>query len=247
MTRVNGSLVLLTILCTTLSSGSPLHAGEPNCAVCETGVPMLSKIPYLNRLFKNVGVEEDCAECIETAGAVEELPCPKGKGDAAVCLQPSTFRHVGADGLERIGVDFEFNGPCPMDACAAAVPQPIALVSHATLLEAYEGFAQEISGLREAFHEQQQELLGTLVESRIENAYLAAKLEFAAEREKLVVENALLKAKASPAPDEATELAQLRDENAALKAKLATMEERLASLEQPVKKSADKAATKRKR
>ena len=70
-----------------------VHGDEPPkvcpetkaCQCPEVGVPILSNIPYVSRLFKSVGVvhEPGCE-----AGHCVKTPC--------------------ADQLERIGVDFEF-------------------------------------------------------------------------------------------------------------------------------------------
>jgi hypothetical protein len=68
-----------------LFSGSlvSVRGDEPKSACPEQGVPVLGKIPYISRLFKNVGVahEPGCA-----AGQCQKTPC--------------------ADEFERIGVDF---------------------------------------------------------------------------------------------------------------------------------------------
>ena len=60
------------------------------CRCPEVGVPILSSIPYVSRLFKNVGVvhEPGCE-----AGHCVKTPC--------------------ASELERIGVDFDFCQTCP--------------------------------------------------------------------------------------------------------------------------------------
>ncbi len=60
------------------------------CQCPQVGVPILSNIPYVSRLFKSVGVvhEPGCE-----AGACAKTPC--------------------ADQLERIGVDFGFCQTCP--------------------------------------------------------------------------------------------------------------------------------------
>ncbi len=64
---------------------------EPQTCQCpEVGVPILSKVPYLSRLFRSVGVVHE-AGC--EAGPCEKTPC--------------------ADQFERIGVDFEFCQTCP--------------------------------------------------------------------------------------------------------------------------------------
>jgi hypothetical protein len=64
---------------------------EPKQCQCpEVGVPVSSKIPYIARLFKNVGVVH-VPGC--EAGQCQKTPC--------------------ADQLDRIGVDFELSQTCP--------------------------------------------------------------------------------------------------------------------------------------
>jgi hypothetical protein len=63
---------------------------ESQCQCHEAGIPLLSKIPYISRIFKNVGVVHE-AGC--EAGQCQNTPC--------------------ADQLERIGVDFELCQTCP--------------------------------------------------------------------------------------------------------------------------------------
>ena len=273
MTRVICSVAFLIAFCTTLSSSAALHASEPGCKACENGPEILSKIPYLNRLFKNVGVTAEEEECVERITWTPEAPCRACAKEAPLCVQPFQFRHVGEDGLERIGVDFEFNGPsaasactaircadeqcesercsteqCPAGPCGAEQGPPAFAVFGPPMLP-LDGPGRLLMQL-ESLSQQNGQLIEALVETRVENATLAAKVEFAQEREKLVVENAVLKAQSS-APvtlaKQESEAELLREENAALKAKLAALEERLATLERPVKKTADKAATKRKR
>lgn len=93
-------------------------AGE--CPVKQGAEHLLSKLPYLHRLFGNVGKEGACCDC----PSVDSASAP---------LLPRVWRMVGPDGLERIGVDFDFQltsgisacnencteGKCPVSGCAA--------------------------------------------------------------------------------------------------------------------------------
>jgi hypothetical protein len=72
------------------------RAGEPKCDCPQQGVPILTKIPYVSRLFKNVGVahEPGCA--------------------AAACQQAGACPEASCDNVwERIGIDFEVCPECP--------------------------------------------------------------------------------------------------------------------------------------
>lgn len=230
----------------TFSSFTALHAGEPVCeGFCEPETPIVSKIPYLNRLFKNVGVgrvdgEGECFTCEASAPNCQQCEAANSKEWTA---RPAN--HIGRDGLERIGVDFDFANAPRVNTCVPPVPPPLAFFIPAPPPLAYAQDHHPVEALRAEFEEQRSELIEALLEARVQNAQLAARLEFADEREKLVVENALLKAQAMPVAT-TNEVAQLRDENAALKAKLAALEERLAKRERPARAVADKGTTKRK-
>ncbi len=78
---------------------SPVQATEPPCIVCEQGTPILSKLPYINRLVKNVGIAaapaqhdniqivwewEAAAAC--PAGACEVFAGPSECCAANVCI-----------------------------------------------------------------------------------------------------------------------------------------------------------------
>jgi hypothetical protein len=64
---------------------------EKQCQCHSTGVPILSKLPYVSRLFKNVVV-------------VHEPGCEGGQCPKTPC----------AEELERIGIDFELCPDCPV-------------------------------------------------------------------------------------------------------------------------------------
>lgn len=315
MARMISAAALLGLMLATTS----LRAEEPACQRCEVGVPLLSKIPYMGRLFRNVSAGHDGAAC--TAGGCpgqavsEELPCPASAVAAPVPGAAQVFRIVGDDGFERIGVDFDFNlqcteagctqagctqagcadavcakgscravacetgscaeAACSKTACAGcptqqAVPAGLiaAVETQSAILEAYAGFSAELDVLRDKYEEQKAEMIDAIVATQIENATLKAKLEFAGEREKLVLENTVAKlqlenaaliAEKLQAENEQlkTQLAdngqethsntKLSKENAALKAKLAKLEARLAKLAAPAEATAEKPANKRKR
>lgn len=57
-------------------------------------IPLLTKFPYLNQLFRNA----DCP-------VANDFDCPAA---SAATMLPRIWRMVGPDGIERIGVDFDF-------------------------------------------------------------------------------------------------------------------------------------------
>lgn len=64
---------------------------------------ILTKLPYLNRLFRNVACPGD-----DSAEAASDMP-----------MLPRIWRMVGPDGLERIGVDFDFQVVGAARTCSA--------------------------------------------------------------------------------------------------------------------------------
>ena len=70
----------------------------------QTGVPILSKVPYVSRLFKNTGVAR---KGISIPG---EVALERSKILHASELSDDRFQTMRKnDGYERIGVDFDFN------------------------------------------------------------------------------------------------------------------------------------------
>jgi osmotically-inducible protein OsmY len=174
---------------------------------------ILSKIPYLNRLFKNVSYDaQACEECesevapapkfklfvAEGAGVTApqagirisavEFPrvctekgcgtqaCAEAKCPACECPAGKMTRTLGSDGLERIGVDFDFEIEEVEEVRALAPRKKKQRLSRAERAEAKE-----------------RELLEKLAEVLVENGRLQAQLEFAEERAELLAENQRLK------------------------------------------------------
>ncbi len=246
-----------------LMAPSSVQAADPACVQCEQAVPMFSKIPYLNRLFKNVGVAAAPAPGDNIQIVWEEVDCPAGKCEVAVCpgkgceanvcevkacaaagcqakccdaaqvCQPRCFLIPGSDGVERVGIDFDFN-VCESDTCQqfqfapaqTVAAAPVVSAQHpieSPLLQLYSSFVEQLNAVHEASRERESELIEAIFEARVENATLAAKLAAVEEHTQLAIENALLKAKLEQA------------------------EEKLAKLAQEQTQVADKATTKRKR
>lgn len=145
--------------------GGVTSAAEP----AQSGTPILLKIPYVSRLFKNTAPALHCQEANETASAK---------------LVPRHCRIVGSDGLERIGIDFDCQvvgakGPC-CEAAPAECEQHATGCEHACKAECIsEATVSESRRLidREEFHEREVELLGELFEARLEAVVAQAKLE----------------------------------------------------------------------
>jgi hypothetical protein len=98
-----GACGALAVLGSLLACG-PAGAEEPKCHcpvrvdVRESGLPMLTKLPYVNRLFRNVGVGRDCpgGAChepigIDVAVAVAHSPsCQSAKACDKACPEVAT-------------------------------------------------------------------------------------------------------------------------------------------------------------
>lgn len=215
----------------------------------EQSVPLLSQLPYLGRLFKNVGYAPTNEAC-----NVDELECPKcadrergvpvagnfkmfknvGVGrasekcdtEAAECPATQSIRFVGPDGLERIGVDFDFEvaqacAPCQARQCApancpavAVCPAPVGIAVQAC----------EVLPAPPMVHLQpvadRDQLIEALMEARVEAAIAqtalkireesnAEQLELIKELVESQVENAKLAAKLELAAEKEKLLAQL--------------------------------------
>jgi hypothetical protein len=109
------------------SVASVALADEPKCqcpasaAVHEVGVPLLSKVPYLSRLFKNVGVAvpvcpQECADAVEHIGVDFEFTVDGQTGVLQICPVdgPATACQVGNC---QVGT-CQANG-CKVAACQA--------------------------------------------------------------------------------------------------------------------------------
>ncbi len=75
-----------------------------NEARSQTGVPVLSEVPYFSRLFKNTGVAR---QGVSIPG---EMALERSKILHACELTDDNFKNIRQNGGdERIGVDFDFN------------------------------------------------------------------------------------------------------------------------------------------
>lgn len=212
----------------------------PACPPNERGVPLLSKLPYINRLFKNVGPVH-AGEVCET----EDVQCPASR----------TTRHAGPDGFERIGVDFDCDvtqhcAQCQATRCAPAnsaqanCPAPNAVYGpsagpytpgHYPALT-YQVLPAPLAMLQAESSASRDELLEALMEARVEAAVAQTALKVREESDakqlelfkalvESQVENAKLTAKLELAAEKAemlTELLEARAELALLEAHVKT-------------------------
>ena len=225
----------IAAFCGSLLTNMTAQAQTPEtrcCVACEVGVPMLSKLPYVGKLFKNVCGPSEPA----TSGNIqilwaEDVACPTAKCAGGKACHPQCFIMPGSDGFERIGIDFEANvcaepncsqcAQCTLPGNATTVVTSDEQVP-ALVMELYSSLTEQMNRLQLRSVERDEEMIEALIEARVENAKLTAELAAAKEQTTLAVENALLKAK------------------------LEQMEERLAKFEQEQSAIAEK-ATKRKR
>jgi hypothetical protein len=213
----------------------PVSAAEPEGKIeVQVGVtlPFLSDIPYVGRFFRNMAAG-NVEACDEGSCEIEELPLPPPPGMRMI-------RTVGADGLERIGIDFDCesadkcpNGLAnPCRACSqedcdkfelacqpGGMPDAAVLV---TMLEAREEMRVVLHEATEQFRAREQELLAELHEAlltaAVREATLKARDEAAEKTNELtkelvstLVENAKLNAKLELAEEKAKMLAELHE------------------------------------
>lgn len=101
----------------TWTVGEVLHASPQGVALMnariehrqEQGTPVLSKVPYVNRLFKNTGVGIQAVPVhwvpiLHMSGATVLTPPPEGY----IAPQLAINTNDGVE-FERIGIDFDFN------------------------------------------------------------------------------------------------------------------------------------------
>lgn len=196
----------------------PASSKQPCCKngmveytiIHEESPPILKNIPYVNRLFKNVGIEVVQAPCEQCADGPKNPTCPSGElAQIQIGTKYVDPYYGGSDANEvaappvlseptMVHVGYPHgNKPCPNCPCSPAEkPCPslpsVQLTSHAEIVAEH---AEEASKWRE-------EMLHEMVEMRVENARLEVELE-AMERAmehmeetfELRLENEMLKAK----------------------------------------------------
>jgi hypothetical protein len=123
-----------TVVVGVLAIAAIAVAEEPKCqcpvaaTAHEVGVPILSNVPYINRLFKNVGIATTpCAsgECA-VAGHCDQAKCVEANGAVGKC-ESGKCPAVTTQVFERIGIDFDVvadakqceGGACPIGKLVA--------------------------------------------------------------------------------------------------------------------------------
>lgn len=148
------AVLAAALLGNVLHSGHSLRAEEPDCKRCEVSVPILSKIPYVGRLFKNVAIVEG-DECVERIGVdfefqigeanclpapVVNAQCTSGRCQSGQC-QTITFTHPevaartcsgsACSGPACPAVNFTAASACAKGECSSAGGCPDAACSEA--------------------------------------------------------------------------------------------------------------------
>ena len=111
MRKSTDSFVWAASLLLVVGTFTAARAEEPKCNCPQQGVAVLSKIPYVSRLFKIVGVAHmpgcTAAEC--TAAECTAGKCPAGPCTASGYTTGNYSATGSAEPWERIGIDFD----CP--------------------------------------------------------------------------------------------------------------------------------------
>jgi len=159
--------------------------------VNQVGVPLLSQIPYVNKLFRNIGVSVSCATC-DSDGCQFVAP----EMLQVVCQQPC---------CQQVAAYEVLSSPVCEDRSSPAAFEEITKFE---LIQSLTEAMSRVSALeaaleaREEFEEQKHELFSSLAEAMIENAELEAhgnslqdQLATHAEIAQTKIENAKLQAK----------------------------------------------------
>jgi len=242
---VCGSLIFsLAIAASTLAEEPACPC--PNRGAHEVGVPMLSKIPYMSRLFKNVGVAEPaCSKgtCeVRQIGVELELTAGEQPADAKVCragqceVCPALACQVAATGACTCPGKCCPDGQCSCaakactaDCCASAksAAKEHALWEKIVDLAAGKAAAEAALEVQEDSLERTGDLLEALAGVHAEKAKLEAQLETQAQLHELASENARLKAQVELAEAKAEVMratVEMTVENERLKMRLTELE-----------------------
>lgn len=258
----------LAIVATALLAAKGARSEEPK-ERCElrfevkaTGVPLLSKIPYVSRLFKNTEAKADCAAEVERIGIDFDLDGVSGQviefhGPLGVCPETSAVCPLSA---VQAAVAKCASGTCPADAgvaaakccaevkccsegkcqcsaecCQLAKDEKAELWEHVAELTAENAALEATLEGHEALLEAKGEMFESLAALMVEKAKLEAKLEMVEHRDSMLKEMVELQAENAKLKAQA-ELAVQKEE--LLKAQLVTvlenerLKQRVAELEQ---------------
>lgn len=230
----------------------------------ERGIPLFSNVPYVNRLFKNVGkacdnsssqhCDKHCEQHCDPSLCVVEFQLTHDSETGHVCREGgcpcfTVWAPAECDAL-----------PAPSQTTAKETAKKKATSTTAAKTKAkrwkFERREQQLKlavleavmELQNEFHEEHQEFLESMFETAVENARLQAQLEFAEHHVQMLeviaeskAENARLTAQlevASRNAEMAHALASASQENSALKARLAELEALCARLREAEVKTA---------
>ncbi|HUE72517.1 MAG TPA: hypothetical protein VMP01_16655 [Pirellulaceae bacterium] len=253
--QARGFVAALAILAAALMTAKPAGGEEPcprrelRIEVKASGVPMLDKIPYVGRLFKNSAVKPACDETVERIGVdFDFLPGQviRFHGPLDVCPEVCPVCPVAAskDAVKCAGESCEACPAkvvataakcCEKSACGCAGGKCCAakdIVSKGELSELWEHIAELTAenAAMEATLESQEAILEATLEGH--GAVLEAKGEMFESVAELMVEKAKLEAKLEMVEHRDAmlkEMVELHAENARLKAQaeLAVQKEEL--------------------
>ena len=248
MTKTRRFQVVLwgfVLLAAAAVSPSSARGDEPpaclKCNVTERGIPFLSKIPYVSRLFKKtaaaeelerIGVDFDIDVCQDCPGVCQPSARPR-----LIVFRHTAHGEIAAECCENepcCGKDCEEASACCRASCETAKSglsweRVVELTAKNAALEA-------MLEAQDSFQEEKSDLVETLTEALVEKARLEAKVESQAQHIELtkemltlVSENARLKAQVEMAEVKVAlvhELAKLALENEQLKLALQTRHNR---------------------
>ena len=205
----------------------------PKCSTAEKGIPFLSRIPYVSRLFKNVNAPQDferigvdfefeiCPDCPVPLG-ISSAACTQSAGAQLFAVRRTSHQQTAAPCCEKAccesahccengcGEDCAEGSPCCRASCETAEHRGLSW-ERIVKLTAKNAALEASLEAQSAFHEEKSEMMESLAEMAIEKAKLEVQVETLAQQSQitkemlaLISENARLKAQAQLAETKLT-------------------------------------------
>ena len=227
-----------TILLLAAAASTAVRAAEPpacpKCSTAERGIPILSRIPYVNRLFKNVGPAQDakvspqdferigvdfefeiCPDCPVPLN-ISSAACTQSAGSQLLAVRRASHQQAPAPCCEKAccengcGEDCAEGSPCCRASCETAERRGLSW-ERIVELTAKNAALEASLEAQTAFHEEKSEMMESLAEMAIEKAKLEVQVETLTQQSQitkemlaLISENARLKVQAQMAETKLT-------------------------------------------
>jgi len=231
------AMIWAILLLAVAATSSAVRAAEPpaclKCSTAEKGIPFLSRIPYVSRLFMNVNAPQDferigvdfefeiCPDCPVPLG-ISSAACTQSAGAQLFAVRRTSHQQTAAPCCEKAccesahccengcGEDCAEGSPCCRASCETAEHRGLSW-ERIVKLTAKNAALEASLEAQSAFHEEKSEMMESLAEMAIEKAKLEVQVETLAQQSQitkemlaLISENARLKAQAQLAETKLT-------------------------------------------